>query len=365
MEPNCVKMNHIAATLQIIYEKATADYSPDQDKVRQPLFDDSKAIRSSLPSPSQTTEPFSFPGEMRIWPQLTLWAAQRNMGGAIRIWAFAKALDPSGSGVVDKSQLLDYLKWLKVSSASRYRWMRSAIQSGLMRPVRSGSQFLICGIQNAGQILNCQDIGPRCLTDAKKLTHTHWKSNVWDLILTQFKNRPISRATLFQITGIPSRTQLELERFGHVQAQHNWCITNVDPALINPYTEFSRPHAFIAHIGKQTHIVYQLPNHYNVPKLSGTPDGGGYRRKTYIAASASAKSDTPESSFSVVRFSESNFRDGGTRCAKIYRIYFDREKPFSRALKRLGRADIEGTLYQKISIPKVKTNSGWYREEKI
>jgi hypothetical protein len=353
-------MNDIAASLQSTTQKITTDDSSERDKICRHSLLDSKTIRSK-----DTPPPSSFPIEVRIWPQLTLWATQQNMGGAIRVWAFAKALDPSGSGVVEKSRLLSYLEWMNVSSASRYRWLRSAVQSGLLRPVRNDSQFLITSIHKTGESLDCPDIGPRCLTDAKTLTLTHWKSNVWDLILTQFKNRPVSRATLFQITGIPGRTQWELERFGLVQVHHNWCISNVNPALITPYTEFSRPHAFTAHIGKQTRIVYQLPNHYTVPKLSGTPDGGGYRRKTYTAASASAKSDTPEYLFSVVRFPESNFRDGGTRCGKIYRLYFDREKPFTRALKRLGRAEIEGTLYQKIHIPEVKTKNGWYREEKI
>jgi hypothetical protein len=254
---------------------------------------------------------------------------------------------------------------MKVSSASRYRWLRSAVQNGFLHPVRNSSQFLISGIQKTGGILDCPDIGPRCLTDAKTLTLTHWKSNIWDLILTQFKNRPISRATLFQMTGVPSRTQWELERFGHVQAQHNWCLTSVDPALITPYAEFSRPHAFVAHINKQPYIVYQLPNHYTVPNRSGTPDGGNYRRKSYTAASASVKSDNPEYIFSIVRYPESNFWVGGARCERIYRMYFEREKPFSRALKRLGRNGIDGILYRKIAVPRNKTNNGWYFEERI
>jgi len=294
-----------------------------------------------------------------------LQAAQQNLGGAIRIWTFAKALDSSGSGVIQKSQLLSYLEWLGVSSASRYRWLRTAVKSNFLRPVRNGSLYLISSIQKTGKQLDCSDIGPRCLVNARKLTFTHWKSGVWDLVLTQFKNQPISRATLFQITGVPSRTQLELERFGLVKVQHNWCIANVAPSLIAPYTEFSCAHAFVARFGKQSHIVYQLPNHYTVPKLSGSPDGGGYRRKTYTAASASVKSDTPESPFSGVRFPESNFREGGARCEKIHRRYFDREKPFIRALRRLGRTGIEGTLYQKICVPKGKSKNGWYKEEKI
>ncbi|MDY0280589.1 MAG: hypothetical protein RBR35_08505 [Salinivirgaceae bacterium] len=292
-------------------------------------------------------------------------AAQQNLGGAIRVWSFAKALDESGSGVVDKDLLMDYLDFLGITRASRYRWLRAASASRLLRPVRNGSQFLILSIHNTGQIIDVPDIGPRCLTDAKTLTLTHWKSNVWDLILTQFKNRPVSRATLFQITGIPGRTQWELERFGHVQIHHNWCLTSVDPALITPYTEFSRPHAFTARIGKQPYIVYQLPNHYTVPNRSGMPDGGNYRRKTYTAASTSVKSDNPECKFSVVRCPESNFRVGGARCERIYRLYFDREKPFSRSLRRLGRNGVKGTLYRRIQVPRSKTKNGWYFEERI
>jgi len=361
-------MDDTAAALRIENKKISAGDSLVDKKNGRRCFDDSQAIRNiktPAPSPSQTNENPSYPIEIRIWPQIILRATQQSLGGAIRVWTFAKALDSSGSGVIQKSQLLSYLEWLGVSSASRYRWLRAAAQNNFLRPIRNGSLFLISGIQKTGKQLDCSDIGSRCLVNAGKLTFKHWKSSVWDLVLTQFKNQPISRATLSQITGIPSRTQLELERFGLVKVQHNWCITNVAPALIAPYTEFSCAHAFVAHFGKQSHVVYQLPNHYTVPKLSGTPDGGGYRRKTYTAASASVKSDTPESPFSGVRFPEIAFRDGGARCEKIYRLYFDREKPFMRALRRLGRAGMEGTLYQKIDNPKGKSKNGWYRHERI
>jgi hypothetical protein len=362
------EMNDTATALRIDNQIITTDDSPVDGTNCRHCFDDSKSIHginSQSPSPSQTNEESSCPNEIRVWPQIVLRATQQNLGGAIRIWTFAKALDPSGSGVIRKSQLLSYLESMGVPSASRYRWLRAAVKSNFMRPVRNGSLLLISGIQKTGKLLDCSDIGPRCLINAKKLTITHWKSGVWDLVLSQFKNQPVSRATLFQVTGIPSRTQLELERFGLVKVQHNWCITTISPALITPYIEFSRPHAFVAHFGKQSHVVYQLPNHYTVPKLSGTPDGGGYRRKTYTAASASVKSDTPESPFSGVRFPEIAFRDGGARCEKTHRLYFDREKPFNRALRRLGRTGIEGTLFQKIRIPKGKSKHGWYREEQI
>lgn len=319
------------------------------------------AVGPGSPSPALQ----NFPDKIKIWPQIIMAAAQQNLGGAIRVWSFAKALDESGSGVVDKNLLMDYLDFLGITRASRYRWLHAASASRLLRPVRNGSQFLILSIHNTGQMINVPDIGNRCLMNPQDLAASFWKGIVWDLILTQFKGRPVSRATLGQVTGVPVRTQIELEKKGFTNALHNWCLTSVNVSLITPYTEFTRSYAFVAQINKQPYIVYQMPNRYEVPMQSGAPDGGNYRRKTYTAASASAKSDNPEYLFSVVRCPEINSRAGGARCERIYRMYFDREKPFSRALRRLGCNGVEGTLYRKIQVSRNRTKNGWYFEEQI
>jgi hypothetical protein len=370
-------MDYIAEALRITNQKRIADGLPPlkhfgagEDGYHHDYVEPVRVRNSYTPlfpdSPPAPKEHTCFPDEIRIWPQVILSAAQQTLGGAIRIWTLAKALDhSSGSGVIDKSLLMRYLEWLDVPIASRYRWLRSATQTGILHPVRGGSRFLIRGIHRVGELINCEDIGYRCTISAKALTHTHWKSSVWDLVLTQFKNRPVSRTTLFVVTGIPVRTQVELERYGLVHVQRNWCITNTHPRLITPYQEFTRPHAFVARMNKHPHIVYQLPNNYTVPKLSGSSDGGNFRRKTYAAASASVKSDNPETCFSVVRFPESNFQEGGARCEKIHRRYFDREKPFTRTLRRLGRLGISSTLYQKTRTAIRKPKSGWYLEEQI
>ena len=363
-ERNQLRIMSTSLLSGIIHQAVNSDGSFPQQ--HRPISFDSNTAPAPLPSPSQENAlSVCTKHEIRIWPQIILSASQQKLGGAIRVWSIARVIDAAGSGVVEKTTLLSALKTLEVPSASRYRWLQAAKNSKLLRPVRGGKQLLITGIQKTGRLLNCPDIGPRCLIRPQYLLRKHWKSRVWDLLLTQFKNRPVSRATLFQITGIPVRTQLELERFGQVKAHHNWCMTNIDISLITPYAEFSRPHAFVAQINQHSHIVYQMPNHYTVPRLSGTPDGGSYRRKTYTAASASVKSDNPECLFSVVRCSESNFRAGGARCGIKTRIYFDREKPFSRALRRLGRNNVEGTLYRRISVPRSKTKNGWYFEEQI
>jgi hypothetical protein len=369
-------MDYIAEALRITNQKRIADGLPPlkhfgagEDGHHHDYIEPVRVRKVCPPAPLESVPPpqnSTCPAEIRIWPQLILCAAQQNLGGAVRLWSFARALDQSsGSGIIAKAPLFDYLKWLGVPSANRYRWLQSAIQNNFLRPVRNGSAYMISSVQQVGLLLNSDDIGNRCIILAKTLVRTHWKSSVWDLVLTQFKNRPVSRATLQQITSVPARTQVELERYGLVQSQRNWCVAQTSPGLITPYREFSRPHAFIAKIVRQNFVVYQLPNNYTVPRLSGSTDGGGYRRKAYAAASASAKSDNREIGFPVVRFPENPFRDGGTRCEKIVRLYYDRQKPFVRALRRLGRAGINGTLYQKTTTATRKKSSGWYLEEEI
>jgi hypothetical protein len=372
-------MDYIAEALRITNQKRIADGLPPlkhfgagEDGIHHDYVEPIHTHRVFIPIPIESSsspapqESLVFPDEIRIWPQIVLQAAQQNLGGAIRVWTFAKALDKSGSGVIEKQQLLAYLESLKIPTASRYRWLCSASQNSFLRPVRNGESFLITGVQKIGQLIHSQDIGTRCLISSKTLTHSHWKSSVWDLVLTQFKNRPVSRSTLSNITCIPIRTQIHMERYGLVDVRQNWCVMDADPDLIHACNEFDYPYAFTAQIGNQLQVVRQLPNNYAVPRLSGAPDGGGYRRKSYTAASVSANSDSPESSrFSAIRIPGSNSQDGGARCGRSYRLYFDQPKPFKRTLRKLGRAGIHTTLFEQIVVPIRKSTSSWYREEAV
>jgi len=320
----------------------------------------------SIDTPSPTQQEIPFPEQIKIWPQMVMSAAQQKLGGAIRVWTFAKALDESGSGVADKDSLLAYMKYLGVPTANRYRWLRSATQSRLLRPVRNGDRVLICGIDTAGRLISAKDIGQRCEIPACFLSGHHWKSKVWDLILTQFKNQPVSRASLSQITGVPIRTQIELERFGQVAVNRNWCLMQTDPKNITPCIEFAHPHAFVARIGDQSCVARQLPNNYTVPSRSGTPDGGSYRNNAYIAASAFVNSDSPESPrFSIVRSQENTFPVEGARCGRIYRLYFDQPKPLKRTARRLGNVGIHTPLFERLVVEHSRKGNTWYLERGV
>ena len=105
-------MDYIAEALRITNQKRIADglqplkhFGAGKDGHHHDYIESVRVRKVWSPTPSETNPPLQNPAgpvEMRIWPQLLLCAAQQNLGGAARLWSFAKALDQSsGSGIIE------------------------------------------------------------------------------------------------------------------------------------------------------------------------------------------------------------------------------------------------------------------------
>jgi hypothetical protein len=212
------------------------------------------------------------PELVKIWPNLGLAAIRALMGGAFRIWVFAKSLDSSGSGVALQDNLWRFCENLGIHRKSFLRWKDSALEQGLLREVfRSKSQqigLVLTGHARAAQIFGGHQIGYPVLLPADLFAASGWRAWVWAAFQATFVSKPISRAKLREISGVPEQTQRDYERQVSVIKIRNFATTNFTKDYLAGFKEFERSYAF-AFKDKYTKgevIAYQLPNSYHPPK---------------------------------------------------------------------------------------------------
>jgi len=150
---------------------------------------------------------------IKIYPDILLKAARNENSGAVRLWFLAKHLNAGGCGAIPNKALRQYvINDLKVKRGTYDIWLARALHIGIIQ--RKNKNLLLAGYTKAAAILGVEHVKRPIYIPLENLIKKGWLSWVWAawLLSCGFIDKPISRATLRGLSGIPERNQLEYEK---------------------------------------------------------------------------------------------------------------------------------------------------------
>lgn len=160
---------------------------------------------------------------IKIYPDLLLTAARGNNGGAAKLWTLAKFFNPGGCGAIPNKDFRQFaIKDLKIKRGTYDVWLARALHIKLLE--RSGDNLILTGYARAAVILGVDHVGRPVNIPLEKLIKRGWLSYVWAswLLSHGFTDKPISRAALRDLSGVPERNQIEYERKAGVINHSNY-----------------------------------------------------------------------------------------------------------------------------------------------
>jgi len=158
---------------------------------------------------------------MKFYPELVLAAMHSNKPvGGIRLFCIAKHRD-NGNGHIPIDELKAYSKrYLGIPKARYNRWLREALQLGIMK--RVGGVYALSSWGNAAAILGVESLHNPVEMGITKIANDGWAAWVWAAYMKRHENKPIARATLEKLTGVPERTQRAYEAEAGVENHANY-----------------------------------------------------------------------------------------------------------------------------------------------
>jgi len=160
---------------------------------------------------------------MKFYSELILAVMRSNKPtGGVRLFCVAKHYD-NGNGNIPIDEFKAYAKrYLGIEKSRFNRWLRDAVHLGIVK--RSGNILTLRSWGQAavrvgvdGPMHSPVEIG------VSKIVNDGWAAWVWAAYLKRHENKPISRATLERLTGIPERTQRAYEAQTGVENHANYC----------------------------------------------------------------------------------------------------------------------------------------------
>lgn len=222
--------------------------------------------------------------QIKIYPDLLLAAARGQNGGAVRLWSLAKHTNPGGCGVIPSKALRRFvINDLKVKRGVYDVWLSRALHIGLLR--REGKNIKLVGLARAAAILGVNQIKRPMYIELEKLITNGWLPWVWRSWLEVHKltGKPISRAALKDLSGIPERTQIEYEKQAGVINHANYAIHDQNKTkeeFYNLKIEKGRP----VFVGFNNQTLERLPNSREVKdqKITLAPKGRTRRANSQL-----------------------------------------------------------------------------------
>ena len=211
--------------------------------------------------------------DVSIFPGLVSVATRRGHAAPLAAWHLARAMDEPGAGRV----MLDDLR-----AAGMKLWSRSKCYSAIREAARLGLVDLVArrsdgarvvrlrSLARVAEIFNIADVGARPVlarVSALKTAGT-FRAAVFCAVHAGRQGdtaRPISRATLQDLTGIGRRTQTRYERRnndrrnGQVYRRPNFAVLGYGPDALRAIRDTTYPGAYL--YGGA--VVRPLPNSYS------------------------------------------------------------------------------------------------------
>lgn len=152
---------------------------------------------------------------MKIYPEIILKASNANKPvGAFRVWFIAKDYDTGNSNIPAKA-FRHHLRSLGIDRATFYRWIRQAIELGLLsyhKTPQGVKVYSLTSWERGAALGGVTSLLKPVNVPLERFTNKGWLSWVWACYLKHFEGKLISRATLKKLSGVPERTQQGYER---------------------------------------------------------------------------------------------------------------------------------------------------------
>lgn len=275
---------------------------------------------------------------IRTLPVIGLHALRQKYSGAWRAWIMMRHLDVSGSGVVKDDEARAFAASLGIPARRWKRWMQEALSEEFLKKItrhRDGRVEIVYQLVGVGRIarpLGCTTVGSRPVDiPVDLLIVEDCIAYVWAAFLATLPpDRPISRAAMRDITGIPERSQLRYEAECNIRVTPNYAVTTLPEEYLPGVQEFEIGHAFILRdpdTGKRV-VAWRLPNSYLVltPGIRTRRRGSTSRINRELKHSLSAN--------------VSRERD-------MVRAYHNSEASRKAAVSMMRRKDIRGEAYDR------------------
>jgi hypothetical protein len=267
---------------------------------------------------------------IKVFPEIIFTAIRHNRpAGAFRLWFIAKHYD-NGNGFIPAKDFRHYVNAQGVNDKTYYRWLDQAIDLGLINRVSGAKPVYQLAAWEVGAIIAGvnNDLLKAAKVPLNKFVAKGWLAVIWAGYLKHFEGKPISRATLESLTGVPARTQLSYETKSGVRSKANYASYGLLPKNIEQALEF-------------VPIVYS-PGHY-------VTENGELRRRLPDTRTAPDEVSLANAG-RLKRINQALHKEGSSQT--IYRIYTDNAKQSKRAQRRIRRSDERERpyyIYEKMS----------------
>lgn len=256
-------------------------------------------------------------GLIKVYPEVIFSAIHHNRpAGAFRLWFIAKHYD-NGNGFIPAKDFRRYVNAQGVNDKSYYRWLDQSIELGLINRVRGSKTVYQLAAWEAGKAAAgvSGDLLRAVNIPLNQFVAKGWLSILWAGYLKHFEGKPISRATLEKLTGVPARTQLLYETKAQVRSRANFATYGLAPDNLERALEFMP-------------IIYRA-GHYITQQ-------GEFRRR--LPDTRTAPSEIILANVGrLKRINQALYKEGSSR--EIYRIYTEGAKQSKQALKRIRKVD--------------------------
>lgn len=291
---------------------------------------------------------------MKLYPEIILIASQNEEPvQGFRVCLIGKDFCGDRRGTVPVKVFRAYLKGLGISRATYSRWIKKALELGVMTRIRSGrtglDYFAFVSYARMAAIAGCKKLSAPVQIELDAFLERSWMSTVLAAYELRFNGKPVSRETLTALTGVSKSTQIYREKRAGVVQKRNVAIWGEYQELAqkNPdfvIGSFDKPGMYIS---KETgELCQQLPNSREIPPEAVRPakKGSTNRSNNKLLALLPCGDEAKKQPF-VKRYSESP----------------DETKRIKRNLRKFSNFQAPAAIYERWKCWKTQSDEvqGW------
>jgi len=276
-------------------------------------------------------------GRIRVYPDILLRASRNENGGAVRLWILAKNFNEGGCGVIPNKAFRQYvINDLKVKRGTYDVWLARAKHIGIFKieevgPIEDQKQYYkLAGYARAAVIVGCDRLGRGEYLPLEKFIKKGWLGYVWATWIKshRLEDRPISRRTMQELSGISERSQRLYDKQAGIETQANYAKDTTragSQGMVDYINEFEQDKIKSKAFLNNGEITWRLPNSYKTKDIEEAPKGRLRRINNQLQDLLNNGGRDPKSGNYVRRYCESD----------------KQVKRSQKNIRKLGNKDIE------------------------